>query len=110
MSIVINIYYHGENGSARAFAREMEESGTAALIRNEPGNQKYEYFYPADDAETVLLIDKWKSQQALDLHHASEMMSTIAALREKYALTMTAERYVTDEGGFSHNDLKYIKK
>ena len=27
MSITINIYYKGENGSARNFAREMIESG-----------------------------------------------------------------------------------
>ena len=28
MSIVVNIYYSGENGSARKFAKEMISSGT----------------------------------------------------------------------------------
>ena len=27
MSITVNLYYHDENGSARAFAQEMERSG-----------------------------------------------------------------------------------
>lgn len=37
-----------------------------------------------NDPETVLLIDKWRAQHAIDAHHKSEMMKKIAALREKY--------------------------
>lgn len=81
MSITVNLYYTGENGNALKFAREMESSGTADAIRREEGNLRYEYFIPMQDEETVLLIDSWENQQALDVHHASPMMQTIAALR-----------------------------
>lgn len=93
MSMIVNIYYTGKNGSARKFAEEMTESGIVADIRAEEGNERYEYFYPMDDPETVLLIDKWRDQQALDVHHKSEMMKKIAALREKYKLKMRVERF-----------------
>ena len=53
MSIVMNLYYTGEGGAARRFAEEMERSGTADLIRAEEGNQRYAYFYPADDWRRV---------------------------------------------------------
>lgn len=56
MSIVVNIYYSGENGSARKFAEEMISSGTVDAIRNETGNIRYDYFFPLGDEETVLLI------------------------------------------------------
>ena len=79
MSITVNLYYTGENGNALKFAQEMESSGTAEAIRREEGNLRYEYFIPMQDKETVLLIDSWESQQALDVHHASPMMQTIAA-------------------------------
>ena len=79
MSITVNLYYTGENGNALKFAQEMENSGTADAIRREEGNLRYEYFQPLQDKETVLLIDSWESQQALDVHHASPMMQTIAA-------------------------------
>ena len=49
MCLTINIYYTGKNGSARAFAKEMVESGLVERIRNEEGNLKYEYFFPMDD-------------------------------------------------------------
>ncbi len=93
MSFTVNIYYTGKNGSAKEFAREMMESGLVNKIRAEEGNERYEYFFPLDDPETVLLIDRWRDQQALDAHHKSEMMEEIAALRKKYALRMRVERY-----------------
>ena len=94
MSLTINIYYTGKNGSARAFAKEMVESGLVERIRNEEGNLKYEYFFPMDDEETVLLIDRWESQEALDEHHKSPMMKEIADLRDKYHLHMRVEQFV----------------
>ena len=92
-TITVNLRYTGKNGNARKFAEEMTKSGTVAKIRAEQGNIKYEYFISYDDPETLLLIDSWESQAAIDAHHATPMMQTIAQLREKYGLKMTAERY-----------------
>ena len=108
MSITVNLYYTGENGNALKFAQEMESSGTADAIRREEGNLRYEYFIPMQDEETVLLIDSWENQQALDVHHASPMMQTIAALRDKYDLHMRVERYVSDDE--ATQDDKFIRK
>ena len=110
MSITVNLYYTGKDGNARKFAEEMEQSGTAALIRAEDGNEKYDYFFPMSDPETVLLIDSWKDQESIDVHHASPMMNTIAELREKYDLHMRAERYISDDESISDADKKFIKK
>lgn len=93
MSISVNLYYHGENGNARRFALEMERSGLADEIRAEDGNLQYRYFIPLDDPETVLLVDEWRDQAAIDAHHGSPMMKRLAELREKYDLHMTAQRY-----------------
>ena len=97
MPITVNLRYTGTNGSAWAFAEEMMSSGTVAAIRAEEGNLRYEYYQSLEDPETILLIDSWSSQEAIDLHHASPMMETIAALREKYDLHMSVERYVSAE-------------
>lgn len=92
-TITIHIFYTGQNGSARAFADEMTASGLVARIRAEEGNLGYAYYYPAEDPETVLLIDRWRDQGAIDAHHKSEMMSAIAELRKKYHLKMRVERF-----------------
>ena len=108
MSLTVNLYYTGVNGAARAFAEEMEKSGLDAAIRAEDGNERYEYFFPMDDSETVLLIDRWRDQAALDRHHASPMMKSLAALREKYDLHMRAERYAALEE--EKGDEAFIRK
>lgn len=108
--ITVNLYYTGTDGSARTFAEEMVQSGTVAAIRAEDGNVRYEYFFPMEDPETVLLIDQWRDQAAIDAHHASPMMAQIAALREKYDLHMRVERFVSDDSGLPEKDMKFIKK
>ncbi len=105
--ITVNLYYRGLNGNARAFAEEMEASGIAENIRKEPGNLRYQYFQPLDDPETILLIDSWTDQTAIDAHHASSMMAQLAALREKYDLHMTVERFLSEDIG---TDGRYIRK
>ena len=106
--ITVNLYYTGVNGKARLFAQEMESSGTAAAIRAEKGNIRYEYFFPMNDPETVLLIDAWDSQAAIDAHHASPMMATIKELREKYDLHMKVERFASAETPESEE--RFIRK
>ncbi|MBR4392462.1 MAG: antibiotic biosynthesis monooxygenase [Oscillospiraceae bacterium] len=98
MALIVNLYYTGKGGNARRFAVEMEQSGIADRIRAEEGNLRYEYFVPLNDPETILLIDAWRDQAALDAHHASPMMAQLAMLREKYDLHMRVERLTTLDG------------
>ena len=102
MAITINICYTGKNNAAQAFAREMISSGTVEKIRAEKGNLRYEYYLPFkettdDKNDTILLIDSWENQKAIDQHHATPMMKKIAELRDKYDLHMTIERFFSDD-------------
>ena len=108
MAITVNIYYSGINGNARKFAEEMISSGIVEQIRGEKGNLRYDYFLPIGDDETVLLIDSWESQQALDIHHKSPVMNKIIMLREKYDLHMKVERYISDS--VPEKDKAFIKE
>lgn len=116
MAITVNLRYTGKKGAAQAFAREMISSGTVEKIRAEKGNLRYEYYLPLgeeksgdDTSETILLIDSWGNQQAIDLHHATPMMKTIAELREKYDLHMTIERFISDDK-IPEQDKRFIRK
>ena len=109
MGITVNIRYKGKNDAAVRFAEEMMSSGTVGAIRNEEGNLRYEYYVSMEDPETVLLIDSWKDQNAIDLHHASPMMAKITELRDKYDLHMTVERYLSDDG-MPEKDAAFLRK
>lgn len=109
MAITIHIYYTGKPDNAKKFAEEMLSCGLAEEIRSSKGNLQYEYFYPAENSETVLLIDAWENQEALDRHHAAPRMQKIAALREKYDLHMRVERFITDTDGVPESDRAFIR-
>ena len=108
MAITVNLRYTGVDGNARKFAEEMISSGTVDAIRAVEGNLRYEYYQSLDDPETILLIDSWASQEAIDAHHATPMMATIAALREKYDLHMTVERYTGSD--MPESDNQFIRQ
>lgn len=93
MSLTVHLFYTGKDGSARRFAEEMIAAGLVEAVRAEEGNEQYEYFLPMDDPETVLLIDRWRDQAALDFHHKTDTMKQIAALRDKYKLRLRVERF-----------------
>lgn len=105
--ITAMIRYYGKGDDAMKFANEMISSGIVDEIRTKEGNLKYEYFKPLDEDGSIVLIDSWASQEALDDHHHSSTMGKIAALREKYDLHMEVHKYneVIDQ-----KDEKYIRR
>ena len=82
--------------------------GAADAIRAEEGNLVYRYYYPADDPECVLLVDRWRDQAALDAHHASPMMARIVEFRDKYNLHMRVERFADLAG--DDGDKSFIRE
>ena len=85
----------------------MISSGLVEEITKEEGNIRYEYFFPINDNESILLIDSWIDQEALNKHHKLPLMGKISALREKYDLNMEVEKY---EQLLDKKDEKYIRK
>ncbi len=55
-----------------------------------------------------MLIDSRETQEALDRCHGSELMQKILALREKYGLSVRAERFVSEET--PEADARFLKK
>ena len=105
--ITVIIRYKGINGNAKKFVNEMISSGIVNDIRNEEGNLRYEYLYPLEDDESVILIDSWKDQTSLDKHHQLPLMKKISELREKYDLHMEVEKHTEL---IDDKDSKYIRK
>ncbi len=105
--ITILIRYKGIEGNAKKFVNEMLSSGIVNEIRKEDGNLRYEYFFPVKDDDSVLLVDSWINQEALDRHHELNLMNKIKLLREKYDLHMEVEKYslIVDD-----KDEKYIRR
>lgn len=77
-------------------------------IRAQAGNLKYEYCFAVEDKTELLLVDQWQSQEALDTHHKSALMNEIIKLRDKYNLTLSVNKFVTNDNAVTIEDKKYI--
>lgn len=108
MAIMIHITYTGEGNNAHLFAQEMMESGIVDKIKENPGNLQYDYFQPFNDRSSILLIDCWSNQDALDIHHQSPLMGEILKLRLKYNLTMDVKRYSIESDSIPEYDRSFI--
>ena len=105
--LTVLIRYKGKDDAAKRFVEEMISSGIVSDIRNEEGNLRYEYFFPQEEDGSVLLVDSWANQEALERHHELPLMGKIKELREKYDLHMEVEKY---ESLYDEKDEKYIRR
>ena len=105
--LTVLIRYKGKEENVKHFVQEMISSGIVGQIRNEEGNIRYEYFFPLDDPNSVLLVDSWINQEALDKHHQLPLMKEIVKKKKKYDLHMEVEKYqsIVDD-----RDEKYIRR
>ena len=92
-AIIVHCYYTGAAGAARGFIREMQRSGLQQAVRNEDGCLQYDYYFSAQDETDCALLEKWRDGPALAAHMNGEPMRKLQAVKERYGLETTVERY-----------------
>jgi quinol monooxygenase YgiN len=83
-------------GRAADFAAAFKPVQTAA--REEEGCEQYELFQGVDDPDTMVLLERWTSQELLERHMEAERTRDPAAMEALMALwapgvTPTIERF-----------------
>ena len=63
----------------------------AAIARKEAGCEQFDVFRGVDDADTVILLEKWVDQAALDVHAAQP--ATKSAIPEGIRASVEREDY-----------------
>lgn len=86
--LLVNVRYTLKPGTRDEFLKKFEEIEAAPCSRKEPGNLRYDYFCPADDADAVCLIEEWKDTEAQKIHGATPHYQKLTALKKEYVLHM----------------------
>ena len=66
--IVLNVTYICDDETREEFLETIYEEGLDMASRAEEGNIKYDYYYPADDSDELLLVEKWRDEEAFEQH------------------------------------------
>ena len=91
--IVLNVTYKCKPDMRDAFLERIMAEGIGEACRAEEGNIKYDYYYPADDSDDLLLVEKWRDAEALKAHGKTEHLARLGAFKPEYVDDTVIERY-----------------
>lgn len=83
---VLNVTYMGDGDSLDSFLMAVREEGLDSASRNESGNIKYEYYFPAEGADELLLVEKWRDEEAFAQHRREPHFKRLGELKEEFGI------------------------
>lgn len=86
------VYYHCKRGLRGEFINALERENLAKLCRAEHGCVQYEYFIPLEDADTLLLLEKWETEDAQSVHVTMPHFKVLSGLKEQFVERVEIER------------------
>ena len=95
--IVLNVTYRCKPGMRDTFLERIMAEGIDIACRAEKGNLKYDYYYPADDGDELLLVEKWRDAGALKTHSEMPHLIRLAAIKPTYVTETIVERFESKE-------------
>ncbi len=91
--IVLNVTYKCGPGVRERFLDAIRAEGIDAACRAEPGNLKYDYYVPADDDGSLLLVEKWRDAAALAEHAGLPHYARLQDLKKEFGAETALERF-----------------
>ncbi len=95
--LILHVEYEVKPGEQENFVAAIAAAGIDAASRAEAGCVRYDYFYGAQSADTVLLVEIWDSAEAQAAHTNTAHFQKLAAIKEQYVLRTTVQRYLGSE-------------
>ena len=91
--IVLNVSYKCRPGMRDEFLERIRREGIDAASRAEAGNLKYDYYFPADGSDELLLVEKWRDADALAEHGRQPHFAKLGALKAEYVADTVIEKF-----------------
>lgn len=89
----INVTYIMKPGGRAGFLAGLAADGIREEVRREAGCLQYDYFLPLEGEDRLLLVEKWESREAQQLHLTQPHMAKVRALKEQYVDRTELELY-----------------
>ena len=95
--LVLNVTYKCKPDMRDEFLEAIMAEGIDVACRAEAGNRKYDYYIPTDGSDDLLLLEKWKDEDAIASHGQQPHMAALRALKEKYVIETVIEKFEVQE-------------
>lgn len=94
--LMLCVTYITHPGMREAFVKEVTSSGMLEMILSEDGCLGYEYYYAAQDANKLLLVEQWETEEKQTIHMGQPHMAKLKEIKEKYVIDTKLERLLKD--------------
>lgn len=91
--IVLNVTYKCKPDRREKLLEMIYTEGIALASRSEEGNIKYDYYTPVDNSDELLLVEKWRDEEALAVHGKQTHFVRLGALKKKFVLDTIIEKF-----------------
>ena len=91
--LLVNVTYTIKEGKREQFFNKVNEMAIVKDSRQEPGNSKYEYFFPVDSEDKLFLMEMWVNDVAQAIHSKTEHYKKLQFLKEEYVTAVNIEKY-----------------
>jgi len=90
---LINVTYTVKEGKRDEFYQKLCDKEIIKKSRNEEGNLKYDYYFPVDNANDILLLEIWTNVTAQQIHSETPHFLELQELKKQYILNVKIEKF-----------------
>lgn len=91
--IVLNVTYKCKPGKRDGFLEAVKAEGLDAASRGEEGNIKYDYYFPVEGGDDLLLVEKWRDAEAVAFHGEQAHFKRLGEIKGEFVNETIIERY-----------------
>lgn len=92
-TLLLNVVYTVKDGKREEFYNLLRDKGIIEKSRNEEGNIKYDYFFPVDNSNDILLLEIWTNIKAHQIHSETDHFKELQELKNEYILNVEIEKF-----------------
>ena len=95
--ILANFTYKIKQGQREDFVKAAKSIDLLGNTRNENGNISYEYFFPIEDPDAVLCVERWENEEVFAAHRDTDHVVKFQDIKKEYVVDMTPQIYDVNE-------------
>lgn len=79
--LLFHVTYTMKPGQRETFLKKVEAQGILDAVRQEDGCLQYAYYLPAQEDNTLLLVERWRDRAAQQVHLTTPHMAALAKIK-----------------------------
>ena len=83
-TLTLYVRYLAKPGCRETFLRQLTTHGVIDAIRREDGYLRYDYFLSIQNADEILLVEQWQTEEKQQAHLRAPHMDQLRRLKSEY--------------------------